>query len=160
MREAADEIEMELAVLPGTESLSRPDMDRPDGRTDIPIFLTEWLSYHKRHDPHAVIECKRVADSRTDLCRAYVAGGIDRFKSGKYGGDHSTGFMIGYIIAGDAQSAVLCINRHLERKSRHDETLKSSDIKGHSWVRKSIHSRESGLSINLYHAFLKFAEAA
>ena len=30
-----------MTVLPGTETLSRPDVPRPDGRTDIPVFFQD-----------------------------------------------------------------------------------------------------------------------
>ncbi len=159
MREEANtlKIKMRIIVLPGTESKSHPDMDKPDGRTDIPLIIVNTFYRYSEHDPHAVIECKRVADSNTRLCREYVVQGIDRFQSGKYGGNHSTGFMIGYVISGDIQSAILRINRYLEGKSRTAETLKLSNIINQSWVRESTHLRNSGYPIRLHHVFLEFA---
>ena len=94
-----------MAVLPGAESRSRPDNALPDGRTDIPIFVFETFQESNEHDPHAIIECKRIAGSDARLCRKYVVEGIDRFRLGRYGGNHSNGFMIGYVIAGGARTA-------------------------------------------------------
>lgn len=37
--------------------------------------------------------------------------GIDRFRSGKYAGNHAAGFMVGYMLAGDATAAAQDINR-------------------------------------------------
>ena len=42
-----------MVVLPGTESRSRPDVLRPDGRTDIPILLIRTFLRFGEHDPHA-----------------------------------------------------------------------------------------------------------
>lgn len=50
-----------MTVLPGTESRSRQEVLLPDGRTDIPIFLTPIFWQSGEHDPHAIIECKRIA---------------------------------------------------------------------------------------------------
>ena len=158
MREAANarSIEMTLVVLPGTESRSRPNMAKPDGRTDISLLVIEIFLRYREHDPHAVIECKRVAGCRADLCRAYVLEGIDRFRSGKYSGNHSVGFMIGYLIAEDANSAVSGINRYLESKSRNAESLHRSNLVVASWAWRSAHSRSGGSPIELHHAFLTF----
>ncbi len=164
MRQAANarsiKINMKLVVLPGTESRPRSDIATPDGRTDIPLFLIEIFLRYGAHDPHAVIECKKVAGSRADLCRAYVVEGIDRFRSGKYGANHSVGFMIGYLVAGDAQSAASGINRYLKRKSRIAESLEPSDLVIASWAWRSVHVRNNGVPIRLHHALLAFAEAA
>ena len=62
-------------VLPGTESRSTPSAPRPDGITDIPISFTEIREEDDDHDPHAIIECKRIAGSHKDLCRLYVVPG-------------------------------------------------------------------------------------
>lgn len=158
MREAANAraIEMRLVVLPGTESRSRPDVVKPDGRTDVSLLLIEIFLRYGEHDPHAVIECKRVAGSRADLCRAYVAEGIDRFRSGKYGGNHATGFMIGYLVAGDANSAASGVNRYLVSRSRVADSLVRSKLVVASWAWRSAHPRSGGSPIELHHAFLAF----
>lgn len=158
MREAANSraIPMNLVILPGTETRSHPDMQRPDGRTDISLLIIEIFLRYGEHDPHAVIECKRVADRRRDLCRAYVVEGIDRFRSGKYSNNHSTGFMIGYLIAGDTHTAASGINRYLEAKSRITEGLRLSDLVIASWAWRSVHPRSKGSPIQLHHAFLAF----
>lgn len=161
MRKAANsrEITMKLVVLPGTESRSRPDIAKPDGRTDIPLLVIEIFFCYGDHDPHAVIECKKVAGSRKDLCRAYVVDGINRFRSGKYSGNHSTGFMIGYLLAGDANSAVSGINRYLKSRSRVDESLDRSNLVEETWAWQSVHSRSGRSPIELHHVFLAFATA-
>ena len=148
-----------MVVLPGTESRSRPDVLLPDGRTDIPIL---WIGIFLRsgeHDPHAIIECKRIAGDDTHLCREYVLNGIDRFRTGQYAGNHSTGFMAGYLIAGDAGTAAHGVNRYLNaghrnQEPRHDENLKSSTLVAEPWAWASRHPREAAPAVALHHAFL------
>ena len=146
-----------MVVLPGTESRSRPDVLLPDGRTDISIQCIEIFVHFRVHDPHAIIECKRVAGRDAHLRREYVVAGIDRFQTGKYSENHSTGFMVGYLIAGDANAAALGVNRYLNFKSRCDETLKLSNLISESWAWGSCHPRTTNSSIELHHAFLAFA---
>ncbi len=146
-----------MVVLPGTESRSRPEVLVPDGRTDIPILCIEIFLRFGEHDPHAIIECKRIAGNNTNLCREYVVEGIDRFRIGKYSGNHSIGFMAGYLIAGDVNAAALGVNRYLNSKSCPDETLKPSNLISESWAWRSCHPRTTNSSIELHHAFLAFA---
>lgn len=99
MRSAVKNASWNLIILPGTESRSKSSVLLPDGRTDIPLMMIEVFSRTQEHDPHAIIECKRIAGSDTHLCREYVVEGIDRFASGKYGENHAVGFMVGYVLS-------------------------------------------------------------
>ena len=148
-----------MVVLPGTESRSRPDVLLPDGRTDIPILWIEIFLRSGEHDPHAIIECKRIAGGDTYLCREYVVNGIDRFRTGKYAGNHAAGFMAGYLIAGDASAAARGVNRYLNaghgnHAPRHDEKLKPSTLVAEPWAWESRHPREAAPTVVLHHAFL------
>ena len=107
-----------MTVLPGTESRSSPDLPKPDGRTDIPILFQEIREELDEHDPHAIVECKRVAGSDAGLCRLYVVEGIDRFKTGKYAGNHAVGFMAGYLLSDDAEATAGRTHRSPPRISR------------------------------------------
>lgn len=148
-----------MIVLPGTESRSRPDVLLPDGRTDISILIIQIFFQFGEHDPHAIIECKRIAGDNSHLCREYVIAGIDRFRTGKYAGNHSTGFMVGYLIAGSASAAVNGINNHLDRKKRGTEHLERSTLIGEPWVWGSSHPRSNPPPIEIHHAFLKIGSA-
>ena len=148
-----------MTVLPGTESRSRPQVLTPDGRTDIPIFIIEIFAQYGVHDPHAIIECKRIAGSDSNLCRLYVVEGIDRFQTGKYARNHRVGIMVGYLLSGDAAAAVSSINQYLTRKGRRAERLKQSNIIKKSWVRGSSHSRTKSFPIELHHVFFKLNAA-
>ena len=146
-----------MTILPGTESRSRPVHPRPDGRTDIPIFFSDIREEYDEHDPHAIVECKRIAGSRADLCREYVVEGIDRFVTGKYGGNHAVGFMAGYVLSADAKAATAGINRHLIRKGRQSEHLGPCSAPAAPWARSSRHARqEPRPPITLHHAFFGF----
>ena len=148
-----------MAILPGTESRSRSDVLLPDGRTDIPIFLIEIFVVLSDHDPHAIVECKRIAGSDTHLCREYVVEGIDRFRTGKYGGNHGAGFMVGYLIGDDAAAAAAGINAYLARTARTAEQLESSEIVARPWMWRSNHARTPPATpIVLHHSFLEFSE--
>ena len=148
--------ERTMAVLPGTESKSRPDLTRPDGLTDIPIWLTDRFRERGEHDPHAIIECKRLSGADAGLCRLYVVEGIDRFKSGKYGRDHQVGFMTGYLVAGNATEAAGRVNQYLTKKARISECLSPSDLVQECWAWRSVHSRSSGNGeVHLHHAHFR-----
>jgi hypothetical protein len=141
-----------MIIPPGSESRSRPEVLLPDGRTDIPIFSIEIFLRLQEHDPHAIVECKRIAGNNARLCREYVVEGIDRFQSGKYGGKHTVGFMAGYLVAQDASAAVAGINALLSRKQREAEHLSPSDLVTLTW--RSRHPRVSSQPIALHHAFV------
>ena len=143
-----------MTVLPGTESRSSPDAPRPDGRTDVPIFFNDVREEYDEHDPHAIVECKRIAGNCADLCREYVVEGIDRFVKGKYAGNHADGFMAGYLLSGDAQAAAECVNKYLSKKKREPERLESSTVLDVPWARSSRHVRPAPAGpIALHHAF-------
>lgn len=149
-----------LVVLPGTESRSNSAVVIPDGRTDIPLMLIESFLRTQEHDPHAVIECKRIAGSDTHLCREYVVEGVDRFRSGKYSQNHAVGFMVGYVLSGTAVEAADGVNAYLTRIFREVEHLELSDIceKALSWA--SQHARSAPSSpVRLHHSFLGLADA-
>ena len=145
-----------MIVAPGTESRSRPGMTAPDGRTDIPLFLTRVFARSGEHDPHAILECKRVAEGDTTLARNYVVEGIDRFRTGKYAENHRRGFMIGYVLSGIPQGVVDGINTFLLGRSRRRETLSPSPIGTVPGVWESEHARKvGGGPITLHHAMLR-----
>lgn len=144
-----------MVILPGTESRSQPGMAKPDGRTDIPLFFTPIFSELGEHDPHAIIECKRVSEGDGHLTREYVIEGVDRFKIGKYAGNHAKGFMIGYVLSGRKDAIVLGINNYLNSKKRVDEMLDSTGIEGVIEWWRSKHPRGKGKqAIAIHHMLL------
>ncbi len=147
-----------LIVLPGTESRSRSDVVLPDGRTDIPLMLIEVFLRTQEHDPHAIIECKRIAGSDTHLCREYVVEGIDRFATGKYGANHATGFMVGYVLSGTAAESANGVNAYLTRVSRPVDHLETADDlqEGPNWTSRHVRAARPSSPIRLHHVFLEF----
>lgn len=142
-------------VALGMESRSTPDVMTPDGRTDIPLYVVEVFLRHAEHDPHAIIECKRLDGSNTYLCREYVIEGVDRFRSGKYAENHASGFMAGYLLSGDALSAAAGVNAYLGRVERADEQIVLSPVVEHPAFWRSEHARTVERSvIAIHHALL------
>ena len=145
-----------MLVIMGTETLSHPGIGVPDGRVDIAIFFPAILEARHDHDPHAIVECKRIAGNDRRLHRRYVRRGIDRFASGQYAARHVVGFMAGYLESGDADLATQGINRYLTDRNRPDELLGSATALNAKWARSSRHARRIGRNpIDLHHAFLK-----
>ncbi|TAL43047.1 MAG: hypothetical protein EPN89_16515 [Methylovulum sp.] len=152
---------LQLVVLPGTESRSNSAVVIPDGRTDIPLFLIEVFLRAQEHDPHAIIECKRIAGTDTHLCREYVIEGVDRFRKGKYGYNHATGFMAGYVLAGDSEEAVSGINAYLSRTKRKAENLVPDNICEDAPTWGSQHPRSEPASpIQIHHVFLGLSNSS
>ncbi|WP_149539269.1 hypothetical protein [Siccirubricoccus phaeus] len=143
-----------MIVAPGSESRSRPGMTAPDGRTDIPLYLTRIFARSGEHDPHVIIECKRVAAGDTDLAREYVVEGIDRFRNGKYCENHARGFMVGYVLSGSPAAVVNGINSYLTGRKRLAELLSlagAPELAG--WM--SEHDRVTpNVPILLHHSML------
>ncbi len=148
-----------MVVLPGTESRSNASVLLPDGRTDIPIFLIEVFFGSQDHDPHAVVECKRIAAGDRHLCREYVVEGVDRFRTAKYGENHAVGFMVGYLLSGSASAAVSDVNAYLTSKTRQAEHLQPGIERPPNW--SSQHTRTAPtLPITLYHSFFPLSTQA
>ena len=138
-----------MIVLPGAESKSTPELLTPDGRTDIPLMFIGVLLKSGEHDPHAIIECKRVVEGEAKLIELYVVEGVDRFCSGKYGGNHSRGFMAGYVMSGSANGVVDAVNGYLDKNNRSGELLAAQS---ETW--RSEHPRKNSSKIELYHSML------
>ena len=159
MRDAAKRLGSfgrQITIAPGTESRSTRGSRRPKGITDIPIYLRTIREEYDDHDPHAIVECKRVSGSDAALCRNYVVEGIDRFRTGKYAEGHAHGFMAGYLVSGDAVAAVRGINRYLTGRGRIADQLARSGEMGTQDCWKSRHDRDMGRqAIRLEHVFLR-----
>ena len=142
---ASPDVHARAGEVPMTERLR-------DGMRAVHLFLRT-----QEHDPHAILECKRVSGSDAHLCREYVAQGMDRFSSGKYGRNHAVGFLVGYVISGSPQEAADGVNRYLQKFSRDAEKLTPSSVVPafHTW--RSTHARSRSTSIELHHALLKVA---
>jgi hypothetical protein len=140
-----------MIVLPGAESKSNPELLTPDGRTDIPLMFIGVLLRSGEHDPHAIIECKRIAESDASLVKDYVVEGVDRFCSGKYGANHSRGFMVGYVMSGSAKGAIAAVNAYLSKNRRSGEVLVPQSS---TW--RSEHPRNNSSKIELHHSMLSF----
>ena len=156
MRSAVNSADLPLVVHPGMESRSQPELGVPDGRTDISISSINLFLNIRDHDPHAIIECKRITGSNRRLCRKYVVHGIKRFKRGQYSARHTVGFMVGYLLAGDPSDAIAGINKYLTDQKRSSEHLVPSTTLNGSCVWSSQHHRRHLSLIMLHHTLLGF----
>lgn len=145
-----------MVVQRGTESVSSQAALEPDGLTDIPLFFVEIFFQSLDHDPHAIIECKRIAGGDRHLRREYVVNGIDRFRDGKYSSQHKTAFMVGYVVAGTIDDAAAGVNKYLARRRPIGERLGESTVVLRPSFRESKHPRLIHGPIVLHHAFLSF----
>ena len=76
------------------EPRSTLDVTTPDGRSDVPLYVVEVFLRHAEHDPHAIINCKRLDGSNTyNCCRKPWL----RLHGG-------------YLLGGDARSAAAAEN--------------------------------------------------
>ncbi|MCY4234499.1 MAG: hypothetical protein OXE59_12280 [Bacteroidetes bacterium] len=145
-----------IQVLPTALTRSTDVVSEPDGAPDIPVSFPKIFESTHDHNPHAYIECKRIDGKRVQF-KAYVEDGVDRFKSGQYGGHHLYGFMAAYLESIDTIVAVNGINQFLETKHRQGEKLRPAPILNAEWVRISQHPRERGtVPIEIHHVFLSF----
>jgi hypothetical protein len=148
-----------LIIAPGSESKSRPGLLRPDGLTDIPVFVISVFLSTQSHDPHAVIECKRISEGDARLVREYVSQGIDRFRTAKYASDHRIGFMVGYVIAGTALGAVDRVNAYLAKNGRPAEQLSAAVILENERIWVSEHPRPGKRPpVHLHHTMANVSE--
>ena len=147
----------EITIARGTELVVGPHVPRPGGLSDITIYFARIREEEGEHDPHAIIECKRVATNNARLCRLYVVEGIDRFAGGRYAGRRAFGFMAGYLLSGNATGVVSRINRYLMRQQRPTERLMTCSCPAHPQTWSSRHPRPmEEESVEIFHVFLGF----
>ena len=123
---------------------------------DICISFRRLREELGEHEPHAVVECKKVAGNDSTLCRRYVRHGIDRFASRKYGARSQYGFMVGYVVAGSAAGCVDGINRYLARHKSESDCLEPDALPTAFPVWLSRHVRKPLSPIEIKHQFLGF----
>ena len=141
-----------VTVARGTET--------PEGNVpDICISFQRLREDEGEHEPHVVVECKRVAGSDSTLCARYVRQGMIRFKEGKYGKRRTHGFMVGYLLSGSDDEAVERINVYLMRHWSDADCLQKTELSTSLAVWQSRHSRPTEEPIEVMHQFLAFRQA-
>jgi hypothetical protein len=86
--------------------------DLPDKSRDMG-FIDVYVLYSFEQTEYFAIECKRVAQSNSDLSRYYVTDGVHRFVIGKYSLGHRFGAMVGYVCAGGCEDVARQIEQRL-----------------------------------------------
>ncbi|PVD51074.1 hypothetical protein DC498_16805 [Terrimonas sp.] len=106
----------------------------------------------KKERVHCYMEAKRLKESDSQLKRAYIDEGMDRFISGKY----PMGCMLGYLLEGKTNATINGINSLLTKDKRNTETLQPKQTKLFKSYYESIHST-TGI---LKHLVFDFANTA
>jgi len=108
------------------------------------IYFKIW----KKQRVNFYFEAKRLKERDSELTRAYINEGMDRFISKKY----PKGCMLGYLIEGNPDKTIKDINALLEKYKRSSEYLLRKPEKLYPFCCESYHS-EIGL---LKHLILDF----
>ena len=82
------------------------------------------------------LEAKNLKEKNYALKRRYIKTGIDNFISKKY----QNGCLLGYLLDGDLELTVICINSLLIRYNRSTEIMKKQACKLHNFYYESLHS--------------------
>ena len=145
-------VDLGVTVARGTET---SEGNVPDICISFQILREE----EDEHEPHAVVECKRVAGSDSTLSARYVHQGLIRFKERKYGKRRTHGFMVGYLLSGSDDEAVERINVYLVRHWSDADCLQRTELPTSLAVWQSRHSRTAEEPIEVMHQFLAFRRA-
>lgn len=102
------------------------------------------------------IECKQLKTINLDYI---LAGGITKFKTGKYSKYLPLGGMLLYNIENTITNNIESLNTLIERKISSDEKLKEySIIIDYQYTYKSVHKRVNNYNLDLYSCVLDFSE--
>lgn len=93
-------------------------------------------------------EAKRVKETDSNLKRAYISEGMDRFITKKY----PMGCMLGYLLEGKGSGTIKGINTLLEKKKRETEIL---NLKKYNLLKTYYESNHSEIGI-LKHLIFDF----
>lgn len=140
-------------------TISRSTETAEGNKPDICISFQRLREEEGEHEPHVVVECKRVAGDDSGLCGLYVRKGMSRFKERKYGKRRFHGFMVGYLTSGSSDEAVEGINAYLVRHWSDADCLSKTKLSTSLEVWQSRHSRPTEEPIDLMHQFLAFRQA-
>lgn len=105
-------IKSQLRIEEEVGTRSSPEITRTDGRIDIKII------YSFDESEYFGMECKRVGGKDIYLAKQYLAEGMMRFVTGKYGLGHSWGTLLGFVIDGKTSDSIHLISSHLSNNRR------------------------------------------
>jgi len=105
-------IKSQLRIEEEVGTRSSADVAKTDGRIDIKII------YSFDESEYFGMECKRVGGKDTYLAKQYLAEGMMRFVTGKYGLGHSWGTLLSFVIDGKTSDSIHLISSHLSNNRR------------------------------------------
>lgn len=110
------------------------------------------------------IECKRLHvtfsnGSFASLAMQYVDAGMVRYFNGQYATDLNKGGMLGYVMDGNTEAAIMDIEKAIESRKgvlymESEHGLKPSSLINNSSVKETHHSRPGKSLFLIHHVFL------
>lgn len=110
------------------------------------VYFKIW----KKQRVHCFMEAKRLKENDSELKRAYINEGMDRFISEKY----PLGCMVGYLLEGNTDKTVKAINTLLEKDKRNTETI---NFKSNKLLKTYYESNHSNIG-TLKHIIFSFTD--
>jgi hypothetical protein len=136
----------ENKLLSETENQAKGFADKLP-RIDF-VYFKIW----KEQRYHCFMEAKRLKEKDSDLKRAYIYEGMNRFISEKY----PLGCMLGYLLEGKTDKTVKGINALLEKDNRNSETI---NLKSNKLLKTYYESNHSNIG-TLKHLIFDFTNFA
>lgn len=129
------------------------------GRIDV---VLRFLHQFGDEEAYLGVECKRVGSGDSALNHRYVAEGVNRFATGKYGAGHHWGVMLGYVIKLPAATLVADIDNRIRKAYGEDSRLESLSPHGNSLDMKTgrLPQGSGGHIIRLIHIFVDMTPAS
>ncbi|GHT45840.1 hypothetical protein AGMMS49965_23050 [Bacteroidia bacterium] len=126
------------------------DVPKIKGFADkLPRIDLRMSNFAKKQEFKYYFEAKRLKEKSSELKRAYIKEGMDRFISEKY----PMGCMLGYLLEGKVDNTRMGINSLLEKDGRNTEILTAKSHNLHKEYYESEH--KTGILKHLIFDFTK-----
>jgi hypothetical protein len=144
---------MDLSLIPHHEKSDRKEKRRGRAPTIDFCFRHRW-----HRNSYFGAECKMLEEKNNRLYDLYVAEGVCRYISGKYGKTCSAGSMIGYIRIGNTTEIINEVKIRVNKLSESFEMRQADSIGRFTEHYRSVHNRKIGRSpFHIHHLFFSFA---
>lgn len=137
-------------ILVNREHYLPKNTNKTKGFADkLPRIDLRMTNIYKLFEYKYFCEAKRLKENDSQLKRAYINEGMDRYISKKY----PLGCMLGYLLEGKTNKTVAGINNLLKKDKRGEETLK---LKSNKLLKSTYESNHAGINV-LKHYIFDFA---
>ncbi len=137
------------------------DPDDPLSRGEIDIKF-RWAEYPSDNDRYLAVEAKRLFGKGSSRADDYVEKGVMDFVNAKYGRGHNYGIMLGYVLVGPLNTAIVRVKQAMEGRkvqtAEHSTFTPDCSLCPHPHTHHSIHLQQGTATlITLVHVFLDFS---